>query len=31
MPVKAAAELISGLTGAQRKQLYDRALELKKT
>ena len=29
MPVKAAAELISGLTGAQRKQLYDRALELK--
>jgi 16S rRNA (cytidine1402-2'-O)-methyltransferase len=29
MPVKAAAELISGLTGAPRKQLYDRALELK--
>jgi 16S rRNA (cytidine1402-2'-O)-methyltransferase len=29
MPVKAAAELISGLTGTPRKQLYDRALELK--
>jgi len=29
MPVKAAAELISGLTGIPRKQLYDRALELK--
>lgn len=29
MPVKAAAEMIAGLTGAQRKQLYDRALELK--
>ena len=29
MPVKAAADLISGLTGASRKQIYARALELK--
>lgn len=29
MPVKAAAELIAGLTGAGRKAVYDRALELK--
>jgi 16S rRNA (cytidine1402-2'-O)-methyltransferase len=29
MPVKAAAEMIAGLTGASRKQIYDRALELK--
>jgi 16S rRNA (cytidine1402-2'-O)-methyltransferase len=29
MPVKAAAEMISGLTGTHRKQIYDRALELK--
>ena len=29
MPVKAAAELIAGLTGAGRKSVYDRALELK--
>jgi len=30
MPVKPAAEMIAGLTGAPRKLLYDRALELKK-
>ena len=30
MPVKPAAEMIAGLTGASRKALYDRALELKK-
>jgi 16S rRNA (cytidine1402-2'-O)-methyltransferase len=30
MPVKAAAEMIAGLTGASRKQVYDRALELKR-
>jgi 16S rRNA (cytidine1402-2'-O)-methyltransferase len=29
MPVKAAADMIAGLTGASRKSLYDRALELK--
>lgn len=29
MPVKAAAEMIAGLTGVSRKQLYDRALNLK--
>jgi 16S rRNA (cytidine1402-2'-O)-methyltransferase len=29
MPVKAAAEMIAGLTGRSRKALYDRALELK--
>ena len=29
MPVKAAAELIAGLTGGSRKQIYARALELK--
>jgi 16S rRNA (cytidine1402-2'-O)-methyltransferase len=29
MPVKAAADLIAGLTGAARKAVYDRALELK--
>jgi 16S rRNA (cytidine1402-2'-O)-methyltransferase len=29
MPVKAAAELIAGLTGASRKAVYDRALERK--
>ncbi len=29
MPVKAAAEMIANLTGAHRKQIYDRALELK--
>ena len=29
MPVKAAAEMIAGLTGMHRKQIYDRALELK--
>ena len=29
MPVKAAADLIAGLTGASRKQIYARALELK--
>src|SRR5690606_30086188 len=29
MPVKAAAEMIAGLTGAPRKSVYDRALELK--
>jgi len=29
MPVKAAAEMIAHLTGASRKQVYDRALELK--
>ena len=29
MPVKAAAEMIAGLTGASRKQVYARALELK--
>jgi 16S rRNA (cytidine1402-2'-O)-methyltransferase len=29
MPVKAAAEMIAGLTGTPRKQIYDRALELK--
>jgi len=29
MPVKAAAEMIAGLTGAHRRQIYDRALELK--
>jgi 16S rRNA (cytidine1402-2'-O)-methyltransferase len=31
MPVKAAAEMIAGLTGASRKELYDRALKLKTT
>jgi 16S rRNA (cytidine1402-2'-O)-methyltransferase len=31
MPVKAAAEMIAGLTGGSRKQLYDRALKLKST
>jgi 16S rRNA (cytidine1402-2'-O)-methyltransferase len=30
MPVKAAAEMLAGLTGGSRKALYDRALELKK-
>lgn len=30
MPVKPAAEMIAGLTGASRKALYGRALELKK-
>jgi 16S rRNA (cytidine1402-2'-O)-methyltransferase len=30
MPVKPAADMIAGLTGASRKLLYDRALELKK-
>jgi 16S rRNA (cytidine1402-2'-O)-methyltransferase len=29
MPVKAAADLIAGLTGSSRKQIYARALELK--
>jgi len=29
MPVKAAAELIAGLTGSSRKEIYARALELK--
>jgi 16S rRNA (cytidine1402-2'-O)-methyltransferase len=29
MPVKAAADMIAGLTGAARKTVYDRALELK--
>ena len=29
MPVKAAAEMIAGLTGASKKQVYNRALELK--
>lgn len=29
MPVKAAADMIAGLTGASRKVVYDRALELK--
>ena len=29
MPVKAAAELIAGLTGGSRKEIYARALELK--
>ena len=29
MPVKSAAEMIAGLTGASRKSVYDRALELK--
>ena len=29
MPVKAAAEMIAGLTGASRKELYARALEFK--
>jgi hypothetical protein len=29
MPVKAAADLIAGLTGGSRKQIYARALELK--
>ncbi|HET7084113.1 MAG TPA: 16S rRNA (cytidine(1402)-2'-O)-methyltransferase [Rhizomicrobium sp.] len=29
MPVKAAADMIAGLTGASRKQIYARALELK--
>ena len=29
MPVKAAAEMIASLTGAHRRQIYDRALELK--
>ena len=29
MPVKAAADMIAGLTGAPRKQIYARALELK--
>ncbi len=29
MPVKAAADMIAGLTGASRKAVYDRALELK--
>ena len=29
MPVKAASEMIAGLTGAARKSVYDRALELK--
>ncbi len=30
MPVKPAADMIAGLTGASRKALYDRALEMKK-
>jgi len=29
MPVKAAAEMIAGLTGTHRRAIYDRALELK--
>jgi 16S rRNA (cytidine1402-2'-O)-methyltransferase len=29
MPVKPAADLIAGLTGGSRKQIYARALELK--
>ena len=29
MPVKAAADMIAGLTGASRKTVYTRALELK--
>jgi 16S rRNA (cytidine1402-2'-O)-methyltransferase len=29
MPVKAAAEMIAGLTGGSKKAIYDRALELK--
>jgi 16S rRNA (cytidine1402-2'-O)-methyltransferase len=29
MPVKAAAEMIAGLTGTHRRRIYDRALELK--
>jgi 16S rRNA (cytidine1402-2'-O)-methyltransferase len=29
MPVKAAADMIATLTGASRKSVYDRALELK--
>lgn len=29
MPVKAAAEMIAGLTGSHRRAIYDRALELK--
>jgi 16S rRNA (cytidine1402-2'-O)-methyltransferase len=29
MPVKAAADMIAGLTGAPRKQIYARALDLK--
>jgi 16S rRNA (cytidine1402-2'-O)-methyltransferase len=29
MPVKAAADMIAGLTGGSRKQIYARALELK--
>lgn len=30
MPVRAAADMIAALTGAARRQVYDRALELKK-
>jgi 16S rRNA (cytidine1402-2'-O)-methyltransferase len=29
MPVKAAAEMIAGLTGASKKQVYERALKMK--
>jgi 16S rRNA (cytidine1402-2'-O)-methyltransferase len=31
MPVKAAAEMIAGLTGSSRKEIYARALELKES